>query len=196
MQNMFNNPMRVSDCASLMRVTIANNERPYTKTVLKYNNKLVDEWEEQVLKKVCNNKGCVRAGEVWQLWQVYHDGKTIPQLIKLLESGNVSKPAPEVVKYWISVFETYTLEQLIELGPMAVGFGFKLLIDETFISSCLEKWNLVYKDNTDPLKWRELANDNPKLWAEGKLSFWSEDQNKEILQKIETILGHPIKPAQ
>lgn len=188
-------PMRIFDASSILRKSINQNERPYTKAVLKYNNSIVDEWHEKVLVNIATRTGNIRAGQVWTEWQFFYNGKLTFPYMKAFEDGYISRPNPSAVDFWVDKFMNSTIEELVEMGPSAVGHGWKLVSDESSIRKTLERWELVYKHSNEPLEWRKKAHDNPKLWAtEYDNVFWSEEQNKDITQKVFSVLKTSIAP--
>lgn len=193
---MLNNPIRISDAASLLRREISDNERPYIKAVLKHNNALVDEWYNKVLKQIADNKGCVKSGQVTTEWHYFYDGKTITKFIEHLELGLVSRPSPQLLEFWKSTFEKSSVKELMELGVPLVGHGWKIILDEMFISTQLDKWEKVYKGSNDPLIWRKNANDHAILWSiNNQYSFWSQEQTSKIAEKIMSVVKTPVKVA-
>lgn len=195
--DIMNTPIRVSDAATMMRRPIAPNERPYTRTVLKSNNRLVDEWEETVLKKICSSNGTVISGQVFSEWYYFYTGKTIKGFIESLNNGLIARPSEEAVTKWVDIFTTYNVKKLTDLGQPLVGYGWKLIRDETFIRDQLLKWENIYSKTEDPLQWRKLANNFPKLWnMDGESPFWGPDDYVDINEKVMTFLSISIRPSQ
>jgi len=187
----------ISDAASMLRRPVGDNERPYNKTVIKSNNALVDEWYEQVLKKICGSSGTIMAGQMWCEWQYFYTGKTIKKFIDGLDMGRVCRPHSGAVEYWVKVFTESDVKQLSNMGAPLVGHGWKLLIDEGFIRGQLAKWSAIYSKTDDPLVWRKLANDHPKLWnMDGESPFWGPDDFIKITEKVMPLLKIPISPLQ
>lgn len=190
-------PIRVIDAASMMRRPIHANERPYTRAVLKSNNRLVDQWEEQVLKKICGSSGTIAAGQVFSEWMYFYTGKTIKKFIENLNAGLITRPTKEAVDKWVDVFTACNVKQLIDMGQPLVGYGWKLIKDETYIRDQLSKWETIYSKTDDPLQWRKIANDHPKLWnMDGESPFWGPEDFAEIKEKVMTILSITIQPSQ
>lgn len=192
-------PMRISDAVGMFRREINKNERPYTKAILLSNNTLLDEWENTILKKICNREGKIKAGQVWFEWQYFYTGKIIGSFIEHLEEGLVVRPSKERVDYWIKIFETSSIENLIKIGAPLVGYGWKLLLDDDYIDTMLNRWEKIYKNSNDPLDWRKLSNDYPKLWSENTTVIstrWDEETLKDIQQKVMTIIKTPVQPYQ
>lgn len=190
-------PVRISDAASMLRRELSANERPYNKTVIKSNNSIIDEWYEVVLEKICGSSGTIMAGQMWCEWQYFYTGKTIKKFVDAINTGHVSRPLNTMVEYWVETFTNADMKQLCNLGAPLVGHGWKLLIDESFIREQLLKWDLVYSKSDDPLQWRKLANNHPKLWnVNGESPFWGPDDYVKISEKVMTLLKIPISPVQ
>ena len=79
MEELGHKPIHISNLSSMFRREIHPNEKPYTNIVLKSNNRLIDEWEREVLKKICDKNGCIRDGQAWDEWQYFYTGKIIYQ---------------------------------------------------------------------------------------------------------------------
>ena len=80
--DMLNQPIRISDAASMLRHCISPNERPYKASVMRENNKLIDEWHDKVLKTICDKRGMVRAGQVYPEWEYFYNGKMLKKFHK------------------------------------------------------------------------------------------------------------------
>lgn len=190
-----NKPMKIIDAASMLRRKLEENERPFMLVVLKNNNKLVDEWYEEVLKKTCNRDLTIKAGQVHGEWEYFYNGKIIKNFIDNINDGYIIRPDEKAVKHWVYVFTHYTMEKLIELGSNCVGYGWKLISDELYIKRTLERWEKIYSKSDDPLEWRKLANNYPKLWnLDGENPYWDRETLDNITQKVMTILKTPIQP--
>ena len=186
-------PIRITDAASMLRRPINPNERPYTQAVYLKNNKLVDEWYEQVLQKIADKKCEIRAGQVWGEWQFFYHGKILPQFMKAFEDGKVCRPDSVAVEYWVDTFTKKSIEELAEMGPALVGHGWKRVCDESFIRGSVAKWEKVYSLTNDPLKWRKLAHETPSLWnAENDSPFWGREEIQDVTQKVVTVLKTTI----
>lgn len=193
---MLNNPIRISDAASLLRREISENERPYVQAVLKHNNSLVDEWYNKVLKQIADNKGCIKSAQATTEWHYFYDGKTLTKFIEHFEKGLVARPAPDLLEFWKSTFENLSVGELMDMGVPLVSHGWKIILDEMFISTQLDKWEKVYKGSNDPLIWRKKANDHAILWSiNNQYSFWSKEQTTKIAEKVMSVVKTPIKVA-
>lgn len=190
------NPIRVIDASSMFRREIDPNERPYTAAVLKANNKIVDEWESSVLKKICNEKGMIRDGQIFGEWQSFYTGKFIYKFMQQLNEGLIFRPTETVIEYWKKVFFSFKIEELMELGAPVVSHGWKMIIDENFTVDLIKKWEAVYSKSNDPLVWRKLNGENPKLWSEEATNhFWDSQTYKEIHARVMTVIKTPIIPV-
>jgi hypothetical protein len=189
-------PVRISDAASMLRKRVEANERPFTKDIIKFNNSLVDEWHDSVLKKICNKNASVRSGQIYGEWQYFYCGKTIKNFIEYLNQGIVCRPSRGAVEYWVNIFNTLSVKELAKIGPSTVAHGWKLIIDESMIRDNLAKWENIYSLSDDPLEWRKLANNNPKLFNEnGENPFWDPEEYQNITQKVMTVLKVQISPS-
>jgi hypothetical protein len=193
---MGHNPIRVIDVTSMFRRLIDENERPYMVSVLKANNKLIDEWEKEILTKICDKNTFIRDGQVLGEWQSFYTGKIIYNFIDRMEKGLLSRPSKTVVDYWVNFFTKVSIEEMMKEGAPLIAHGWKILIDENCTLGMLDKWEQVYSKTTKPLEWRELNSKNPKLWSrESDNHFWNEDDYKKIVEKVLTVIKTPIQPV-
>jgi len=192
-----NTSIKISDASSLLRKMIDPNERPFTKTVLKHNNSLVDEWHETVLKNICDSKGCIRAGQMWHEWQYFYYGKTLKPFINLFEEGLVIRPEKKIVDFWVKTFTESSIKDLSNMGISLVGYGWKIILDEIFIRNCIDRWEKIYSESEDPMVWRKLANSHPKLWnSNNENPFWQLEALETIIQKVLTVIKTPVSPEK
>lgn len=188
-------PITCHNAQAMLKKAIDPNERPYIQMTLKNNNQLVDEWYQKVLRNICDSTSSIPAGLVWHEWQVFYTGKIIGKFIDHLNKGLVMRPSVESIEYWTSILTTQSVKELVKLGAPLVGYGWKLIIDETYIRSSVDKWEKIYSQSDDPLDWRKLANDYPKLWnTDGESPFWAPEQATEVKTKVMTIMSNPVKP--
>jgi hypothetical protein len=196
-QEMMNKSMRVSDARCALMVLIDKNERPYKAATQKFNNDLVEQWYEQVLKKICDREGMIKAGQVMLEWQTFYDGKTTSRIIHELNEGTIERPSKKCVDHWVKIFTEYDVSGLMKLGQPAVGLGWRTVVTETFLRNAQDKWDIIYSKSNDPLEWRKLANDNPKLWNSEHVSpFWGDEILDDVNTKVATVLSSRIEPRQ
>ena len=189
-------PVSISNVASMFRQEITPNMPPYNKAIVRHNNSLIDKWYDMVLTKICSKDGMLKSGQVWYEWQYFYVGETITQFVTNLESGIVCRPSEKSIEFWVKIFTDKSVKELAQMGVPLVGHGWKLIVDETFIRGYLAKWDKIYSKTKDPLEWRTLGNDNPKLWnMDHESPFWSEKEIKNIYEKVMTVLKTPIAPT-
>lgn len=189
------NPIRVINASSMFRREISKNEKPYLATALKFNNKLVDEWEKEILKKICNKEGMIRDGQILSEWQSFYTGKIIYGFMENLEKGYIMRPSKECVEYWKKIFTSCSVDEMLAIGAVNISYGWKLMTDENFILGMLEKWEVVYSKTKEPMMWRELNGENPKLWAkEHDNKFWDENELKDVYERVMTVTKTIISP--
>jgi hypothetical protein len=193
LQQLYNAPISVSDACSMLRRKIGRNEPPYTQTIVKLNNQLVDEWEQTVLRKTCNSKCQVIATKVERSWAIFHEGKVMPSARKIMEL--VPRPTKEQLQFWLDFFEKSSIEDLHKLGAGAVSCGWQLVLGELKFWYIEQKYEQIYSKSDDPLEWEKIAIKHGQLF-EGKLfPFWNEELFKEICEKIQAILSITIEPT-
>lgn len=154
-------PIKTTDAASMLRRRVRKNERPYTTTVIKLNNRLVDEWKKSLLDRMADHKGMVRTIKVWQSWGVFYEGKTVQKVIELRDQGLLPKTDKKIIDYWIEFFEKSTIEELHEYGHGTVSFGWLLLQNEIRLWCADEKWEKIYSKSDDPYDWYQNLSNIP-----------------------------------
>ena len=188
-------PIKTSDAASMLRQRIRNNERPYTATVIKLNNRLVDEWKKTVLDRMADHKGVVRTLKVWQSWGIFYEGMTVKKVIELRDSGVLPKAEPKVIDYWVNFFENSTIEELHEYGHGTVSFGWLILQNEIRLWCADQKWEKIYSKSEDPYDWYQESSHHSDLVQGKTLPFWNLDKLKEIEERMATILHVQVEPS-
>jgi len=190
-------PIRIGDVVQILSKHINNNERPYTKTVFEINNKTVQGFYNDILLNIAAKNGTVKAGQVWGEWSFYYTGQYIEQFVKHVKHGYINRVDQDVLDFWIKTFSTSTPEGLLEMGAASIGHGWKLVTDEITIRRNLSKWEKIYKDTDDPMKWREKCHDHPKEWStEEDYIFWGVEKYNDIEQKIKSLMQVPSNPIK
>lgn len=87
--NPFSKPMYISDLVAMLKKKIGSNERPINAMVIQKQNRLVDAFNKQVLKKICDSKGKIVAGQAYEEWQFFYDGHKIKEYMEAIEKGIV-----------------------------------------------------------------------------------------------------------
>jgi len=189
-------PMLINDAASMMRRKIKPNMPPYIQSILKYNNNLVDNWKKEVLDKIANGQGKIPAQHVYDEWLYYSTGCVIKEFIKNYDDGLLPRPTQEMVEKWKQTFSEVSVDDLIKMGPGLVSQAWKILMDENYIAKMYERYEKVYMKTDDPLEWRELCLDYPKLWNnDSSCVFWDQETYGEISEKVICVLKYgDVKP--
>lgn len=187
-------PISVRDAASMLRRPIGKNIPPYEVTVIRYNNKLVDDWEERVLRKIANNKGQVRASDVWGSWLVYHEGIVIRRLINLMEEGVISSESDDTVEYCKNLLNL-PIEEMVEYGSMIVKKCWDIVEHEVKLWCAERKYIEVYSQTEDPAEWYKLSKSQSELFNGRLFPFWSKEEFDNAREKVGTILGNPVTPV-
>jgi hypothetical protein len=193
MENYMNNPMRVSDASSMLRITLKKNMKPYDHAVIKLNNRMVDEWEDKVLKKMATDEGTIPCSQVWPSWQLFRDGTWISNYMK---SENMAPEITETqVQYWKDFFENLTVEEMHDHGVLLVDNGWYTL--NKYIKEWLvkQRWEKVFSQSNDPYEWYVLSKKHSDLMKGKILPFWDNDHLREIAEKVETVLKIQVRPS-
>jgi hypothetical protein len=190
---MFNTPMRIADAASMFRHPLSKNDRPYDKEVVVHNNSVIEEWYKTVLLGISDNQSAIPTGRVTSCLQYFLQGKELQQHQKYKE---YFPEYPEhKVRFWIDKFTTASVTELAQLGHGVISAGWNVIITAMRYHFAERKWEVVYSQSTDPLKWDKLANANPHLMNGRPMPFdLTIESLKEIEDKVMSILKHPIEP--
>lgn len=189
-----NNPISVRDAASMLRHPIKKNMKPYDFEVSKLNNRMVDEWEDKILRKIASDNGTVPCRVVWPSWQLYRDGLWIKNYMESLE--NTPSLSDEQLEYWKQFFENLEIEELHENGILAINNGWYFLnkvIQDHFIR---QRWDKIFSQSNDPYEWFKLSEKHKELIQGTKLPFWDQEYLKEVSEKIEAILRIQVRPTK
>lgn len=188
-------PITTSDAASMLRRRVRKNERPYTATVIKMNNRLVDEWKKTLLDKLADHKGNVRTLIVWKSWGVFSEGKAVQKVIELRDQGVLPRTDSVAIDYWIKFFEKSTIEELHNYGHGTVSFGWLLLQNEIRLWCADQKWEKIYSKSDEPYDWYQESFKHPDLVQGKVLPFWDMDKLKEIEERMATVLHVQVEPT-
>lgn len=188
---MDNSTLPISDAASFFRYPITRNMKPYEKVVRESNNRMVDSWENEVLKKIGLNGGRIAAGKVGPSWSTYYEGRSIRQLAHHMDM--LPRATPQQLDFWLHFFDNNDVEKLNDCGLSMVSLGWALVMNELRLHFAEEKYEKVY-DAEDPLEWDKAANLNPKLMKGETMPFWDEEKFRDIQEKVMTVLNNRVVP--
>lgn len=191
-----NVPMSISDATSMLRRKINSYDREYVKITTKLNNRMIDEWEDKVLRNIADPNGKVPSGRVWGSWQLFLEGKEITKYNELRESGVIAEIPDEVFNFWKEFFETKSPEEMHAYGTGSVSYGFGVLqeyIKRWFVD---QKWEKLYSQfPDDPLAWEKNYHKHSDVIFGKTLPFWTNDQLKDIQYKVSSVLSNTVTPA-
>lgn len=190
---MMNQPMKISDAASMLRRVVGKNERPYDKEVLTRNNRIVDEWYDKVLKKIASPNGTVPAARVHPSFITFFEGREIARYQQYKDS--LVKYSPQQVKFWIEFLHSSSIGELHDAGVGIVTAAWSIITNAVRHHFADLKWKEVYSHSDDPLEWDRLANDKPSLFNGRNMPFeLSRTILQEIEEKVRAISSKPIEP--
>lgn len=190
--DVYNVPISVTDASSMLRTKIQPNMRPYTLQVVKLNNRLVDDWEEKVLKKMADRRGTVPSGKVWPSWKLYFEGKGILEYVKI--RNMIPRVTKDQLKFWTEFFHHSTLEEIHSCGVGVVSFGWDIIETELRSWNADQKWEKIFSKSEDPLEWEKMAPSHQSLLKGELFPFWNQEILKTISEKVGTILHLQITP--
>ena len=186
-------PISIEDAASMFRRKIGKNEKPYTQTMLRNNNALIDEWKKNVLTRLSVG-GKIAASKVYNTWVLFEEGRNISYIMKNREEFEF--PSENIVRLWVDRFEKEDILDLAKRGFATVGYAWNLVLSYIRHWYALKKWEAVYSKSDDPVDWIHDAEEHRKLFNGEEHPFWDATTRKDVEEKIGTILGCHIEPAK
>lgn len=197
MDEILNSKIRVSDAASALRTqsTSDSNIKPYLRTVIRLNNKLVDEFETEILKTRCDSDLKVPSANVWSWWQNFYEGKFVYKHMQCKKDCLIKSPSEDDVEIWKKIFENSTVEELFEFGISNVSYGWTIIQDKIKFWCAEQKWEKVYSKSNDPNDWIRIVPEYKDLFDGRDLPFWSIEQLADISEKVSSIIQCEIKPG-
>ncbi|MFW9930720.1 MAG: hypothetical protein ACFFD1_15125 [Candidatus Thorarchaeota archaeon] len=194
MQDYYNYPISVSDATAMFRRNIPSNTRPYEAKVIKLNNEMVDDWKNNVLDKIADQNGKIKSGRISGSWKLYEEGKGHQKFFELKTNGMLPEIPLEMVNWWKNFFESSTVEEMHSYGTGAISSGWTIIQEYFKMWYAEKKWNEFFSKSEDPLWWERNYHKH-SLLLEGKiLPFWTEEQLKDIGQKVGSILINTVDP--
>ena len=184
-----NKLISIEDAASMYRVRVRTNTPPYQAAMMRMNNRLVDEWKESVLRKYSKNTGKVQCAVIEPSWQRFYEGKQVIKLAELHADGKIPSADPDVLEWWIKLFETSDIEDLHPYGSGLIHMGWKMVEDHIRVWSALQKYERVYSKSDDPYEWNTISQKNEGLFKGQELPFWGLEKLNEIREKIITVIS-------
>jgi hypothetical protein len=190
---MMNAPIRVSDVANMFRTKVDKNERPLERTVFARNNALVDRWHKEVLMNLADGEGKIPVLRVNKCFEYFFEGIETTEIQKYKE--HMPTYTEENIRFWIRFFLDNDMDTIHGAGIAVVSAGWATITGGLRSHFAQKRWEVVYSQTTDPFEWDKLANNNPHLMHSRPLPFdLSEENLKDMEQKIKAVLGNPIQP--
>jgi len=186
----YNVPIAVTDASSMFRTRVHDNTPPYTVQVTKLNNRLVDDWEKKVLRKMADQRGMIPSGKVLPSWRLYYEGRGIQSYVKVRDM--IPRHTKEQLDFWVKFFEDTSLEDLHSYGVGVVSFGWGIIENELRLWSANQKWDKLFSKTEDPLEWEKMAPSHRALLTGEVLPFWDLKTRDKIAEKVGTVLSLQI----
>nr|QBK86529.1 MAG: uncharacterized protein LCMAC102_03240 [Marseillevirus LCMAC102] len=189
----YNAPISTGDAAAMLRRQPQQNERPYTSTTTKLNNRQVDEWKKNVLDKTAN-RGSIPSGRVWNSWQLYNEGNGVKKYIELRDKGMIPQISLGVLEFWKDFFKKSSVEEMHQYGSGVISFGWSIIQNEIKIWYANEKWDNLFSKFENPLEWEKNQHKFSSLLNGKILPFWTEEILKDIQHKVAAVLMNQVQP--
>jgi hypothetical protein len=186
--NYMNAPIGVSDAAAMFRRRLLPNMTPYESTVINLNNRLVDEWENRMLLKMCNRSGKMPSANVWTTWSIFWEGKNMHIGREILEH-KWSIPE-DVARWWIKYLSDASVLSISEGGAVTASYGREMIVRALRDHFAAEKWSVIYSSSDDPSVWIKKANSNPRTLNQKNYPFsLTEEKYSTIMEKMRYALS-------
>lgn len=185
--------IRRSDATSMLLRKIDRNERPYIRVVLEGNNRIVEQWDDTVLRKIVDKDGALPSCRVERSLTTFKEGIEVSQYI--VHQQYIPVPSQEQIDYWINFFRTTTMEDLHNAGPFVVAAGWSVLRSaiQNFVAN--EKWEKIYSQTHDPVKREKLRDKHPELSFKDRLPFGlSAEECNDFGLRVSTLSSIRIEP--
>lgn len=195
-KDLYNTPITPADAAGMFKTTVSPNERPFTAKVMHANNHMVEDWQEKVLRRMCDSTGCVPSGIVLGSWQLYAEGLSVHEFMKLKEKGMITKTDPKLVEVWKRFILDSSIEELHKVGSACISRGFTVLENYWRTWYAEKKWDKLYSKSEDPYYWQ--SNYKPhKALITGKIlpDGWTKNEMQDVSEKVATVLRTQVKVA-
>lgn len=191
----------VSDACAIYRKSIRVNDRPYAKEIAMLNNKLIDEWGEQLLRKLADANGEMPAGLIsagpgtLPLIDLYRHGIEIKRMWDDFMSEELFPIIPsETVSYWKNFFETSDVATLHHYGPNYVEWGWNILEIYTARWLIEQKHEYIFGDSDEPTDWYRASGRYKQLAVNWVHPLWSIEQIRDISERVKYVILLHIKP--
>jgi len=180
----------VQDAFAFHYRQIDKNERPYTVTVIKKNNDLLEIWKEKLLSRLADESGYLEAEIAAISLKVFLDGTEVIALSKECTFLEFKEPSP-----WFARLENASLEEVWELRNVTLKYALADITKSIQMNLAGEQYDKVFCHSNDPLEWYKLSQKHRELFMGGYRAFGIEEARvKAVLDKISTVLCTGINP--
>ncbi len=183
-ENLLNNSISIEDASSILKSEIDKNDTTETIIAKKYYNGMVDEWYNEVLKKSTTE---FTTKSIVASWSVFQEGKYVKNLMKYEKM--INRPKKEVLNFWVNIFKTKSVDEMIEMGTQLISSGYDIVMTESRFLYMKEKYDKLYKKSDNPLYWER----HYKTISVNPNNMFGNDTER-IQHKIKIIFNHEPRP--
>jgi len=179
----------VNDLIQMFTQKIQPNTPPYKKEMILSNNDLIDTWNKDMLQNIAKD-GKVNCKIATEMWKIFEEGMNI---IDFLE--NTKEYIPRLTDKHMNKIKCMFLEDitsLINYGVVSVSQCWNVLNNEISLRLAEEKYEKVFSKDVE--EWYELSKKHHLLFENFRNPLFTEEEFKDVLEKVKTILSTPITP--
>lgn len=183
--DIYNSPIAISDATSMFRRKMEANFPPYTATVVKYNNSMIDKWEKDMLVPMSKN-GKLPAGKISHAWKVF---ESEAECAYFDQSDLIPRPDEKQLERMVK-FLTGPFEDMIKKGSVFCMAVFQTVMLELNVQLMEQRMDKVFDGSDNPVDWWMKSQSNKQLFDGTYQPFLSQDEIRDIKQRISTISSY------
>lgn len=181
--------LTVKEIVNMYKKKPGKNTPPYEASVVEANNSMVNKWKESLLSKLVEEDGNIEWGIAKEAWNVFIEGNSVTNYIKLRDEGMVRSCNPEVLNFWLDFFQNTDIETIHTYGTGCVVYGWILVQDKLRMICADRKWEEVYSKSDDPCVWLKEAREHPDVIKGKPHPFeWSNETAYDVHQKVDILI--------
>lgn len=178
----------LKDLRKMMIKQIPENVTPYQRSVLQYNNNMLEEFFQYVVEPNCDDADTVNCTFVVESWPIFQEGKET-EVMHAMRDQFIEIPQSQI-DYWKTVFDQ-PVDEMLKLGRCSLLLGFETLT--LYYRQWLMdyKYQVFFNENTDPNEWIVKKKDINEF-EKNNMEYCPIDF-KKYTEKIATIMQNQVQ---